>query len=51
MVVTKEKLEFGPSDRIFYSEFDGQRRKRVPGVNPPKREYTDIFLEVHNYKW
>ena len=27
--VTEGKLDFGPWERIFYGEFDGQRRKRV----------------------
>lgn len=27
--VTKGKLDLGPWQRIFYAEFDGQRRKRV----------------------
>ena len=27
--VTKGKLELGPWQRIFYAEFDGQRRKRL----------------------
>jgi secondary thiamine-phosphate synthase enzyme len=27
--VTKGKLDFGPWQRIFYAEFDGQRDKRV----------------------
>ena len=27
--VTKEKLDLGPWQRIFYGEWDGQRRKRV----------------------
>jgi len=27
--VTKGELDFGPWERIFYGEFDGQRRKRV----------------------
>jgi secondary thiamine-phosphate synthase enzyme len=27
--VTAGKLDFGPWQRIFYAEFDGQRRKRV----------------------
>lgn len=29
IAVTKGKLDFGPWERIFYGEFDGQRRKRV----------------------
>ena len=29
VAVTKGKLDFGPWERIFYGEFDGQRRKRV----------------------
>jgi len=27
--VTAAKLDFGPWQRIFYAEFDGQRDKRV----------------------
>jgi len=27
--VTKEKLDLGPWQQIYYAEFDGQRRKRV----------------------
>lgn len=27
--ITKGKLDFGPWQRIYYAEFDGQRRKRV----------------------
>ena len=27
--VTEGQLDFGPWERIFYGEFDGQRRKRV----------------------
>lgn len=27
--ITEGKLDFGPWERIFYGEFDGQRRKRV----------------------
>ena len=27
--ITKGKLDFGPWEKIFYGEFDGQRRKRV----------------------
>lgn len=27
--VTKEKLDFGPWQQIYYAEFDGQRKKRV----------------------
>jgi len=27
--VTKGKLDFGPWQRVFYAEFDGQRPKRV----------------------
>ena len=29
VAVTKVKLDFGPWEKIFYGEFDGQRRKRV----------------------
>src|SRR4030043_854260 len=29
VAVTAGKLDFGPWERIFYGEFDGQRRKRV----------------------
>jgi len=29
-VITKGKLDFGPSEQIFYGEFDGRRRKGVP---------------------
>jgi secondary thiamine-phosphate synthase enzyme len=29
VAVTNGKLDFGPCERIFYGEFDGQRRKRV----------------------
>lgn len=29
VAVTKNKLDFGPWERIFYGEFDGCRRKRV----------------------
>jgi secondary thiamine-phosphate synthase enzyme len=29
VAVTGGKLHFGPWERIFYGEFDGQRRKRV----------------------
>ena len=29
VAVTKGKLDFGPWEKIFYGEFDGQRRKRV----------------------
>jgi secondary thiamine-phosphate synthase enzyme len=29
VAVTGGKLDFGPWERIFYGEFDGQRRKRV----------------------
>ena len=27
--ITKGKLDFGPWEKIFYGEFDGQRQKRV----------------------
>ena len=27
--ITKEKLDLGPWEQVFYAEFDGQRRKRV----------------------
>lgn len=27
--VTRGKLDFGPWQRVFYGEWDGQRRKRV----------------------
>jgi thiamine phosphate synthase YjbQ (UPF0047 family) len=27
--VTKGKLDFGPWQRVFYGEWDGQRAKRV----------------------
>lgn len=29
IAITKGKLDFGPWERIFYGEFDGQRNKRV----------------------
>jgi secondary thiamine-phosphate synthase enzyme len=29
VAVTKGKLDFGPWEQIFYSEFDGRRKKRV----------------------
>lgn len=29
VAVTKGELDFGPWERIFYGEFDGQRKKRV----------------------
>ena len=29
MAVTKNKLDLGPWEAIFYAEFDGQRKKRV----------------------
>jgi len=29
VAVTKNKLDFGPWEQIFYGEFDGRRRKRV----------------------
>ncbi len=29
IAVTGGKLDFGPWERIFYGEFDGQRRKRI----------------------
>ncbi len=29
MAITNGKLDLGPWERIFYCEFDGQRRKRV----------------------
>jgi secondary thiamine-phosphate synthase enzyme len=29
MAVTSGKLDFGPWEKIFYGEFDGQRKKRV----------------------
>src|SRR3989344_841267 len=29
MAITNGKLDLGPWERIFYAEFDGQRRKRV----------------------
>jgi secondary thiamine-phosphate synthase enzyme len=29
VAVTEGKLDFGPWEKIFYGEFDGQRRKRV----------------------
>ncbi len=29
VAVTKGRLDFGPWERIFYGEFDGQRSKRV----------------------
>lgn len=29
VAITKGRLDFGPWERIFYGEFDGQRRKRV----------------------
>jgi nitronate monooxygenase len=28
-IITKGKLDFGPSEQIFYGEFDGRRKKRV----------------------
>ncbi len=30
VAVTNGKLDFGPWEQIFYGEFDGRRRKRVP---------------------
>jgi secondary thiamine-phosphate synthase enzyme len=30
VAVTNAKLDFGPWEQIFYGEFDGRRRKRVP---------------------
>ena len=30
VAVTDGKLDFGPWEQIFYGEFDGRRRKRVP---------------------
>jgi len=29
VAVTDGRLGFGPWERVFYSEFDGRRRKRV----------------------
>ncbi|HTI70562.1 MAG TPA: secondary thiamine-phosphate synthase enzyme YjbQ [Candidatus Limnocylindria bacterium] len=29
VAITRGKLDFGPWEQIFYSEFDGSRRKRV----------------------
>jgi secondary thiamine-phosphate synthase enzyme len=29
VAVTKGGLDFGPWEKIFYGEFDGQRKKRV----------------------
>ena len=29
VAITKNKLDFGPWEQIFYGEFDGNRRKRV----------------------
>ena len=29
VAITKGKLDFGRWEQIFYSEFDGRRRKRV----------------------
>lgn len=29
VAVTREELDFGPWEQIFYGEFDGRRRKRV----------------------
>jgi secondary thiamine-phosphate synthase enzyme len=29
VAVTKGELDFGPWEKIFYGEFDGQRKKRV----------------------
>jgi len=29
VAVSKEKLDFGPWEQIFYGEFDGRRKKRV----------------------
>jgi secondary thiamine-phosphate synthase enzyme len=29
VAITKGSLDFGPWERIFYGEFDGQRKKRV----------------------
>ncbi|MBI4335730.1 MAG: YjbQ family protein [Candidatus Omnitrophica bacterium] len=29
VAITSGKLDFGPWERIFYGEFDGQRKKRV----------------------
>ncbi len=29
VAVTNGKLDFGPWERVFYGEFDGQRRKRL----------------------
>ena len=29
IAITKGELDFGPWERIFYGEFDGQRKKRV----------------------
>ncbi len=30
VAITGGELDFGPWERIFYGEFDGRRRKRVP---------------------
>ena len=30
VAVTKGRLDFGPWEQIFYGEFDGRRKKRVP---------------------
>jgi thiamine phosphate synthase YjbQ (UPF0047 family) len=29
VAITNGRLDFGPSERIFYGEFDERRRKRV----------------------
>jgi thiamine phosphate synthase YjbQ (UPF0047 family) len=29
VAITKGLLDFGPWERIFYGEFDGQRNKRI----------------------
>jgi thiamine phosphate synthase YjbQ (UPF0047 family) len=31
VAITKGKLDFGPSEQIFYGEFDGRGRRRVLG--------------------
>jgi thiamine phosphate synthase YjbQ (UPF0047 family) len=29
IAITNRKLDFGPSEQVFYGEFDGRRQKRV----------------------
>ena len=39
VAITDGRFDFGPWEQIFYGEFDGRRRKRVP-ITPSRLPYV-----------